>query len=139
MEAVKHVKLHIGDTPGLGDTAKDIYGKSMSDEDVLELVKEHIRIHCDKETQGLSAFLLVLKNKKDINDVALRRYINKFDANDFARNLIVILNRSKLKKIDDSTLTLFKDKYLEILAEILEDGGALRPETKTWVSQIKVI
>ena len=28
---------------------------------------------------------------------------------------------------------------MEILAEIREDGGALRPETKTWVSQIKAV
>jgi len=135
LEEVKYVKLHIGDTPGLGGTAENIEGEKISDEEVLELIRGHINLHCKGETQGLSAFLLVLDNNADINAESLKLYINKFTAEDLAKNLILVLNRSKLKTMDDETLELFKGEFLEIIG----DGRPLRPGTKELVGNIKAV
>jgi len=136
LQRFEHVKLHIGDTPGLGGTAENEKGEKISDDEVIELIKQHIRIHCKAETDGVSAFLLVLNNKAGINEKSLKLYIDAFKAEDLVSNLIVVINRSKLKKIKENTmLDSFKEKFLKIIG----DGRDLQKGTKDLVEEIKAV
>lgn len=131
---VEHVKLDIGDTPGLGDSAEHIQGNTMTDKEVIELIKQHIRKNCN---WGVSAFLLVLDNNdEEINAESLKMYIDGFTAEVFVKNLIVVINHSELEKIEENKmLQLFKKRFLEIIS----DGRDLREGTKDQVEEIKAV
>ena len=133
MSGLENFKLHIGDTPGLGQTATDMSGKKMDDAYILSKITHHIKDHCSQESAGLSAFLLVLDSNKCVDVDSLRKYMEHFHPKDFVNNLIVILNRANLQEKDDTALVELQDEFMNIL----DQEHTVRKETKVAAKNIE--
>jgi len=136
LPGLENFRLHIGDTPGLGKTATDVYGNKMEDQDILIKITEHIKVHCSFESKGLSAFLLVLDSNGTVNVDHLRKYMRHFLPEKFVSNLIVILNhQADLEEKDDAALIELREEF----TKILDQEYTVRPETKDAANSIEAI
>merc|ERR1712198_770204 len=109
-ESLFNTTLQILDCPGLGNTAKDKDGNKLTDDHVLKLISNSIRINC---REGVSSFLLVLDGKEDVAHDTIAKYIKKFTPKVLIKNLIVLINRAEeYDHTIEQFFQVFKD-YLE--------------------------